>query len=253
VRPANTAHIAKLLRFCLTLATFPGIIACRVTGQRPVNDPRGATEPLSTTVLRAVGVPAPLAAVRPEMTYAELVRARPASQPASGIGREEQVAGWLAWYFFDSPEPPPGTPLSAASAEPDARQPMRRAEFRPLFIESRDGGGLRLWQEAVARARSVVNRVACYRFRIGGWTEKDEKEGVKAYVSLDDASQAVRRRIVIGMAGPSERARARRSARDPLGPPVAFVVTAEVEPIDDVFSLLHTERLECPAASAGTR
>jgi hypothetical protein len=233
---------------CVTLAALPGTTACHSAAQHRANDHPAAGEPLSSRVLRAVGVPAALAAVRPEMTYAELVRARPASYLAQGIGREEQVGDWLAWYFFDTSN----APLDVNPPEPSAQQRMDRAEFRRLNLSERDGE--RAWQEAVVRARSVIaGVVTCHRFRIDGWTEKDRREGVVAYVPLDDAPRSGRRRIIIGRAEESPQDRAQRSKRDSLGEsPVAFVVTAEVEPQNAVFSLMLTERVECPAA-AGVR
>jgi hypothetical protein len=229
---------------------WSGAAACAPTGSPR---PPAAGEPLSVRVLRAVGVPAPLTLVRPEMTYAELVAARPASAHAVGIGREEWVEEWLAWYFFDSPSTPAGSPAAeldrSIHAEPREAARMRHADFK-RDVRAREAE--RVWATAVARAQAAGGRAArCSRFQMRRWrSEQEVRNGLRAYVPLDTAPGGLARRLIIGVATAAATPDAPAQRRDSVAArPGVLVITLEVVPENDVWPFMETGGASARAAA----
>lgn len=254
-RVNHTADRRSLICGALPLLALV-LTACQPATRGTPSARAAASLPNSAEVLRAAGVPPSLSGVEPGMTYRELTETRPSSRVAGGIGREEEAAGWLAWYFFgDPPSPAPGTPLGELRqhlvAEPGADQRMLRAEFRRLNVSAREVDGV--WKGAVAASqRAARARARCTRFELrNGMDGRNElRRGIDAHLPLPVEHGAPPRQVIIGSVISAPAETLRPTANDSLAGRVAsFVVTLEPVPDQDLFGIFRMGQFECPAPS----
>lgn len=249
----RTTHLSRRQRFraaylVVTLAILGSACAAGVHGTAS-----GESAGL-VRMLLALDVPEPLARVQPQWNYAELVRARPATTYALGLGREERQGEWLAWYRFDDPTHDPSLTFEDnLRQQPAAESRLRRVEFL------RDVGGdsaVAVWSRAAMRAVEAGGIPArCAAFEIGALgVSRDVHRGLLAFIPLAEKPGLPAYQVVISTTTMVARLDAGGEQAGEFVEPEQTVLTVAVEQSDDSARLPRAETGSVPCHTAtGTR